>query len=880
MVDGFKKLLDTEIVADIKDICEYLKKWKINAITVGTGNVTQNFDRNVYHSEYEGDIIFRIDNLRDAMIIEIIDWKDEKEEVVVPIFTGNKIFVKEETLEVLITVLNGIKIVFDSLSSYKKALAYLYIVTNEIEYKYLFDNDNDSVLSGFEKIEIEELPNAQKVFCEYFTKGCIKELNAGIANIMEFEPEEEVRDSVGSVVLGVCISEGVGGKSVEYANAIHTSQYIELYIKVEDDGNILWEHFVPITEDFQVLSKKESCEVYIDYEYGAINFKFEPHLEYENVLAYIIFASMKKDYSYLENSKDKTLRDHVISNSDRDNIAVSGNNTLTINEEYIDGQHEKVQFLGKSYTLPASYEIREYRDLMNSVLKAYERVNDALNGRIEHVKEDEKKHNNNGFYLQMEFWDDFFGRGDGVDMLLDFMELASLDVCPSGDDNIYYDKMTNGYRSMIKLGDAMEQMAKAIYYERERDIEFGQQTAYRNAASNITGMSYGIITNSAVDLLVYNAVSNATLKSQARKADEQYAKESGAAARRAYSAYARQMVELYYDQFVPAARRCISVWTNEMTERALAYEIRNGHSVFQEIKQYNQQESDKVLERIKSSTSQEETIRLLHQAFELCPFNLEICKKAAQIGVLDLITIQLFMSYACSATGYSISTEIICEIKSYCQKKFDNRCIVDEQCELLLHLRYGKTKKEILENIFATSISNLKNSYNELKKVVSDEREVISFVKNRLHCGTTCTKFAKTSKETIEGEVKCFIDGCTKGINVQLMLDEKVISFEDFTKDNLKDISDINKTYFESISASVLKYNEKMQKELRKYENAKLLYDEEMKNKKATLDKLEQEKDSLSIFKFNRKKELEALIYSKKDEISKFEKERPMLNWC
>lgn len=300
MVDGFNKFTNVEINADI---CEYFKRWRINAIVIGTGNIIQNFERNINYREYEGDIIFKIDKQRNVMIIEIIDWDDEKQDWIIPIFMGDKIFVKEETLEVLINVLDGIEIKFDSLSGYEKALSYLYLVSNNDEYKYLIDNE--SILSQFEKIEIKDLENVQKVFCEYFAKDCIKNLNAGIANVTEFETEEAVNNSVGRITLGVCINEGIGGKSIEYAKAISTSQYISLHIKLENDGNILWEYFDTITDSMRVLCKKDSKEIYIENEYGvAINIKFELCQEYENALAYIMLASMKKDYSYLKNNKD------------------------------------------------------------------------------------------------------------------------------------------------------------------------------------------------------------------------------------------------------------------------------------------------------------------------------------------------------------------------------------------------------------------------------------------------------------------------------------------------------------------------------------------------------------------------------------------------
>lgn len=59
-------------------------------------------------------------------------------------------------------------------------------------------------------------------------------------------------------------------------------------------------------------------------------------------------------------------------------------------------------------------------------------------------------------------------------------------------------------------------------------------------------MRYGIITNSAVDLLAYNAISNLTLRSQAKKADEQYSKIVSSMAKRNIGIYRSNLEPLMY----------------------------------------------------------------------------------------------------------------------------------------------------------------------------------------------------------------------------------------------------------------------------------------------------------------------------------------------
>ena len=544
-------------------------------------------------------------------------------------------------------------------------------------------------------------------------------------------------------------------------------------------------------------------------------------------------------------------------------------------DAYIDENHEKVEFLGKSFIMPNSFEINEYRNLMNTIAKAYTDVNSTLQRRIDELKKHESEQGNQGFWIQMEFWDDISGRGDGADVIAEAMEYAGIDVCPYGDDYDNYSKRTTGYRSMVKLADALEDAARNIYYQRERDVEYGQQTAYRNAASNITGMRYGIITNSAVDLLFYNAVSNATLKSQAKKADKQYAREAGAAAGRAYSAYARQLSELYYDQFLPAASRCISIWINEVTERAVSYETRNDHPVYSEIKDFNPQESKIIVDQITANTPKSDAISKLQQAFEKCPFDSEIYIKAAQVGAIDIDALDLAFSYNCH-----VRNEVVAELENFCKNNLADFNVVSEKCDILVSCFYRETWDEALKSLYSADISLVTGAYKELSTLAIKNEGLLAFIQKRLPCGKDCETFTEISIEKLEKEVVDYIEDIRSRANIEILIRERLVDINSISVENLTDLDSINKKYVEIISPKVVEYNGQMKESKARFLDSRNKFENEIEKKRANLEAMRKEKEELPVLRFKRKKGLETLIQSQHEELEAFEKAAPKFNWC
>jgi hypothetical protein len=184
-------------------------------------------------------------------------------------------------------------------------------------------------------------------------------------------------------------------------------------------------------------------------------------------------------------------------------------------------QYKEVNFLGYTVTVPSAERINDYREKMQKIINAYNVVDQWLQKQVNECK----SHGSSAWsWIQTKFWASFDDddNGDIVWELQSLMGLQAIGIYPPGVASEEFAEYTKGYKELGKLRRILVQEAKEILTAYESNYERGQNEAFRNASSSIKGLGFGIITNSAVDLLAYNAISNATIRSQAKKADAQY----------------------------------------------------------------------------------------------------------------------------------------------------------------------------------------------------------------------------------------------------------------------------------------------------------------------------------------------------------------------
>ena len=170
----------------------------------------------------------------------------------------------------------------------------------------------------------------------------------------------------------------------------------------------------------------------------------------------------------------------------------------------------------------------------------------------------------------------------------------------------------------------------------ERRIGFNadiqRQNAQRIAESKVTGLSFGIISNSLASHLIYLAQNEAEIKRQTKDAEKYLA----AANAQIESQSARQLQvaqkNYYRSTFVPEMRSAIPNAYADMLTRSVAFLGKHGAINVQIIKIFDYDRSESILEKLADSAQAES---IIGTALKYCPYNIHAYGKAKQLGVFN-----------------------------------------------------------------------------------------------------------------------------------------------------------------------------------------------------------------------------------------------------
>ena len=260
---------------------------------------------------------------------------------------------------------------------------------------------------------------------------------------------------------------------------------------------------------------------------------------------------------------------------------------------------------------------------------------------------------------------------------------------------------------------SLDNEARNIENAYKSNYQSGQNSAYARAASSIKELGFGIITNSAADLLAYNVMANVTLKSQVRKADRQYEKDLKELHNVTFGPYEKQLLSLMFEQYIPTARKCIAMWVTEVTEKLVDYEVRCRKNVaFAEISKYSLKESQVITDSINlKAVDDSECRELLLKAFKKCPYNEAIYVKAIEAGMLDLDSFEYGGVISGNIRQYEENMKAAA--KKYCSQNYDDIDLVKKQSSFMVK-PFLDNEKEVLDEIYKPLILKVTNKYKTL----------------------------------------------------------------------------------------------------------------------------------------------------------------------
>lgn len=391
---------------------------------------------------------------------------------------------------------------------------------------------------------------------------------------------------------------------------------------------------------------------------------------------------------------------------------------------------DKVMFLGKEYSFP--HELYEYilycrkfqndreRLLLLIMNRTQEKVYSFPDTEIEKLLQDSCRHTIR-----------FLGEA-GV------YNITEEDLLSSN----------SAFRKFKDLQDEAVQKMTEIGKLSEKEFKEGFERAAENAASQVTGSGYAMISSSIIAHMAFAAMESSTIQSQEAKARRSLqasvaALQNQTNADKKQREWAYVCVEVY-----PAYIQIVEEFFLQLINRYLFVLEQNKIFAYSAVNSFSISRSSELLKNLDLVDDKE---KVLIEAFKSCPYNVEVYQKLVDMDLLDSETEKTLIFYEqkeALASSIRGSLKVICMLKGFMPKREDiqiyknnlgwfsllqgvDRDQAEEQC---FHEIRESVRKAFLDMESLLDASDVREINDQMKKVSSNDiPEYISKV--CLNCG-------------------------------------------------------------------------------------------------------------------------------------------------
>lgn len=371
--------------------------------------------------------------------------------------------------------------------------------------------------------------------------------------------------------------------------------------------------------------------------------------------------------------------------------------------------------------------------------------------------------------------------------------------------------------------------------------------SYRSAASNITGSGVRIFTNSFTSFMVQSAVERSVLKSQAKKADQEYEEAIKRISTSSMDRFEKAMADTIFNQFMPKLPDVFTEFYDELLSNYLLELSKHNQFNSDVLENYSENKSSTMLDNIKYV---EDKLSLLQQAFAACPFNIDIYEKMLQLGYFD------FDTFIDAKKIFRKS-----EMDDLLEEKIKNNLNDTENIKNYIKVlaKYkGRDEVSILSSFYQSTISKIKNDYHEIFLVCVDSRKMSIWLKD--HINKDRDKIASTSEASIRDKVNTWIKKIVDEKQYEKLSAMGLISINDIRyKDSTKTtLAEVQTEYADKMIALILDYIKELGEKKAAYEKAYDKYNVGLKKYMDAIAAKNAELKQQGLFAFSKKRELKA----------------------
>ena len=410
--------------------------------------------------------------------------------------------------------------------------------------------------------------------------------------------------------------------------------------------------------------------------------------------------------------------------------------------------------------------------------------------------------------------------------------------------------------SLEMLSDAME-----VQSENQAMRDY----AYRSAASNITGSGVRIFTSSFTSLMVHSAIENSILKSQAKKADQEYEQALKRISASSGDKFTRIATDGIFNKFLPSLPAIFTTFHDELFKCYLVELAQHNQFDIDSLEEFSENKSSTMLENIKHAGDKK---KLLIQAFEMCPFNIEVYEKMLEMGYFDIDTMK-------DAKKIFKGSELDTLLEEKIKSNLKNIDSVKDYITVLAYYK-GKDERTVLLPFYQSTISRIKNDYHELLLLCADSRRLDRWISENIN--SDMDKVVATSEDTVKDKVNSWIKRNIEDKQFSELSDMGLITIEDIRmKDSTQTtLEEVKAEYVAKLISLIADYIKEAGKRKIAYEEAYDKFDAEIKKRNDAISEKYEELKQQGMFAFSKKKEIKAEIEQLQNELENFRKTEPV----
>lgn len=389
--------------------------------------------------------------------------------------------------------------------------------------------------------------------------------------------------------------------------------------------------------------------------------------------------------------------------------------------------------------------------------------------------------------------------------------------------------------------------------------------AYRSAASNITGSGVRIFTNSFTSLMVHSAIENSILKSQAKKADQEYEQ----ALRRISSSSGDKFTQItndgIFNKFLPSLPEIFTTFHDELFKCYLIILAQHNQFNIDNIERYSENKSSTMLENIKYAGDKR---KLLIQAFEECPFNIKVYEKMLELGYFDIDTMK-------DAKKIFKGTDLDNLLEEKIKAGLNNIDSVKDYITVLAYYK-GKDERAVLLPFYEESISRIKKGYYELSSLCTDSVKLDKWISENID--SDIDKIAVHTEEQVKLKVDSWVKRKIKDSEFAELSRLKLLTIEDIRMkgSTVTTLEEAKAEYVNKIIAQIMEYIKEANIRKDAYEEAYGKYNSVLDQKCKVIDNKKAELKEQGIFAFSKKKEIKAELEALQKDLEEFMRTEPV----